>query len=128
MKYLVDTHVLIWAVLNSSKLTPRARELLSDARSEYYFSTASLWEIAIKRAKNPDKIPIAAWDALALFTESGFRELAISSRHAIVTGELPEIHNDPFDRMLLAQAKTEGMPLITHDGPMTAYGDYVIGV
>ena len=128
MKYLVDTHVLIWAVLNSSKLPPRARELLSDASSEYYFSTASIWEIAIKRAKNPDKIPIAAQEALALFTQSGFRELAISSRHAIATGELPEIHNDPFDRMLLAQAKTEDMHLLTHDGPMAAYGDFVISV
>ena len=128
MKYLVDTHVLIWAVMNSSKLPSQARELLSAVDSEFFFSTASIWEIAIKRAKHPDKIPIAAQEALDLFTDAGFRELAISSRHAIVSSELPEIHNDPFDRMLIAQAKTEGMRLLTHDGFMSAYGDFVIGI
>ena len=128
MKYLVDTHVLIWAVMNSSKLPSQARELLSAVDSEFFFSTASIWEIAIKRAKHPDKIPIAAQEALDLFTDAGFRELAISSRHAIVSSELPEIHNDPFDRMLIAQAKTEDMRLLTHDGFMPAYGDFVIGI
>ena len=128
MKYLVDTHVLIWAVMNSSKLPSQARELLSAVDSEFFFSTASIWELAIKRAKHPDKIPIAAQEALALFTDAGFRELAISSRHAIVSSELPEIHNDPFDRMLVAQAKTEGMRLLTHESFMSAYGDFVVSV
>lgn len=125
MKCLVDTHLLLWAVLDSQKLSPKAIVALGEVESEYFFSAASIWEIAIKRSKHPDKIPVSGSEALRLFLNAGFKELMISSEHAKATQELPGIHADPFDRMLIAQAKTEGMKLLTHDGNMAAYGDFV---
>ena len=72
MKYLVDTHLLIWTVLNSSKLSDRARAVLSQTNGEYCFSAASIWEIALKRAKHPDQFPLSAREARELFLAAGF--------------------------------------------------------
>lgn len=128
MNYIVDTHLLIWSVLRSACLSPQARCLLSETASRYFFSAASIWEIGIKHSKKPDDIPLAAEEARELFVEAGFEELPVAARHAVVVETLPPVHGDPFDRILVAQAMTEGCTLLTHDHLMSPYGNFVITV
>ena len=128
MKYLVDTHLLIWTVLNSSKLSDKARAVLDQANGEYYFSAASIWEIALKRTKHPDLFPMSAREARELFLAAGFAELDVSSSHCAAVDALPPIHGDPFDRLLIAQALSEGMKLVTHDRMIVQYGDVATAV
>ncbi len=128
MKFLVDTHILIWAVLNSSKLSDRARAVLNQADGEYCFSAASIWEIALKRMKHPDQFPVSACEARELFISAGFEELSVSSSHCAEVESLPPIHGDPFDRILIAQALREGMKLVTHDRMVVQYGDVAVAV
>lgn len=128
MKYLVDTHLAIWSVADSAKLSAKAVRLMGDAGAVFYFSAASVWEIAIKQAKRPEDIPIGAEEARDLFLEAGYLEMPVLSSHSILAGRLPPVHADPFDRMLVAQAKTEGAKLLTHDHVVQQYGDFVIRV
>lgn len=128
MKYLIDTHLLLWAVLDSARLSEKARRLLADADAEYYFSAASVWEIAIKRAKNPGILPFGADTARDLFLSAGFSELEIAAASCAAVEHLPPIHADPFDRILVAQATTAGMTLLTHDRLLAPYGDFVVKV
>ena len=128
MKLLVDTHLLIWSIATPSKLSEAARKVLTDVNSDCYFSSATIWEIAIKHKKHPDDMPISAEVARRLFTESGCSELPVFSRHSAAVERLPALHADPFDRMLIAQAQVEGMKLLTHDGIIPGYGDFVVKV
>lgn len=128
MKYLVDTHLAIWSVADSRKLSATAVKIMGDGRALFFFSAASVWEIAIKRAKRPEEIPLCADEARRLFAEAGYRELPVTSRHSAAVERLPPIHADPFDRMLVAQAQTEGMILLTHDHVIPQYGDFVVKV
>ncbi len=128
MNYLVDTHLAIWSVADSGKLSAKAARFLCDRRASFFFSAASVWEIAIKRSRHPDEIPLGAGEARSLFLEAGYHELPVSSLHAAAVEDLPPIHFDPFDRMLVAQARTEGMALLTHDHVLPRYGDFVIEV
>ena len=128
MKYLVDTHLLIWTVLNSSKLSDRARAVLGRADGEYCFSAASIWEIALKRTKHPDQFPLSAGEARNLFLAAGFTSLDVSSSHCAAVDGLPPIHGDPFDRLLIAQALSEGMKLVTHDRMVVQYGNVAVAV
>ena len=123
MKYLIDTHLLIWTVLNSAKLSAKARSILSQDDATYFFSAASIWEIAIKRAKNPALLPFDAASARELFLATGFSELGITAEHCAAVESLPAIHADP-----IAQAKTDGYILVTHDRFVTSYGDFIIMV
>ena len=128
MKYLVDTHLLIWTVLNSSKLSDRAQNVLCQTNGEYFFSAASIWEIALKRTKHPDQFPMSAREARELFLAAGLEELGVSSSHCAAVEGLPPIHGDPFDRLLIAQALSEGMKLVTHDRMVVQYGDVAVDV
>jgi len=128
VKYLVDTHLAIWSVADSGKLSATAAELLGDNRSRFFFSAASVWEIAIKRTKHPDAIPIGADEARCLFLEAGYRELPVTARHSAAVELLPSLHADPFDRIIVAQAQLEGMKLLTHDHLIPQYGDFVVRV
>lgn len=128
MKYLIDTHLLIWAVADSGKLSPIARRIFSDPKAECFYSAASIWEISIKRMKHPDKMPLSGVQARKLFLEAGFLELPITSVHAVSVTDLPDVHGDPFDRMLIAQAGIEGMTLVTHDAMVAKYGCGIIEV
>ncbi len=128
MRYLVDTHVLIWATMDSEKLSNAARETLCKGDGEYYFSAASIWEIALKRTKHPEQFPFTAAAARKLFLAAGFVELAVSARHSAAVEDLPKIHGDPFDRMLVAQALSENMKLVTHDRMILQYGDMAVEV
>jgi PIN domain nuclease of toxin-antitoxin system len=118
-RLLVDTHALLWWLTDDPSLSSSAREALADPSYEPLVSTASLWEIAIKRSLGkltaPDDLP----DQIA---NAGFAWLPISAAHAWQVRDLPGHHCDPFDRMLVAQALVERLPVITTDNRFNDYG------
>ena len=126
MRLLIDTHIALWAIADDRRLSLRARQLLLDSENQVHVSAASIWEIAIKRQKNPAVMPIDSNDALAAFTQSGFLFLPISPAHAVATQRLPALHADPFDRMLIAQAQCEPLHLLTADARLASYSDLVM--
>ncbi len=125
MRLLIDTHIFIWSVTASRKLTAATRALLNAADS-VHVSSASIWEIAIKsrlgRIEGDASAFAAAIDA------SGFHELAVSARHAAAVAGLPLHHTDPFDRLLLAQAFTEPLRFVTADRALAVYGGAILVV
>ena len=125
MRLLLDTHILLWALTDDPRLSPRVRGLLLDPQNEVYFSVASIWEIAIKRSLRREDMPISAEQAIHLFHEAGYKELPISATHAASVETLPPIHADPFDRMLVAQALSEPLILITHDRIVASYNSNI---
>ena len=128
MNLLLDTHVALWAITDSPKLPPKARELIASPKTNVWISTASIWEIAIKHSLGRGDMPISAQDALHYFSESGYRRLPIEAEHAVAVEDLPVHHNDPFDRILVAQALMEPMRLMTHDALVALYSDTIIKV
>lgn len=128
MNLLLDTHVALWAITDHPKLTKKARELIESPRSTVWISAASLWEIAIKHGLGRGDMPVSGQDALRYFRESGYRFLAIEPEHAAAVEDLPAHHADPFDRILVAQALTEPMRLITHDPLIARYSDTIIEI
>lgn len=119
MKLLLDTHVFLWAVGADRRLTATARAWISSAES-VHVSAASIWEIEIKARLGKIKVDAAA---LANAIEaSGFLELPVTARHAASVARLPLHHTDPFDRLLLAQAFSEPLHLLTADAALAAYG------
>ena len=122
MKYLLDTHIILWSALDVKKLSRKAKIILENPDNVLYFSPISLWEISIKHAKHPEQMPITSERAKDLALKMGFIELPVRSRHGVDIANLPEIHNDPFDRMLITQARSEGIGLISHDDKVIAYG------
>jgi PIN domain nuclease of toxin-antitoxin system len=119
MKLLLDTHVLLWAAIG--QLPKKARGLIEDTANRLFFSPASLWEIAIKRALKRDDFQVDAALLYAGLLESGYEELPMTGRHVLFIDTLPPIHKDPFDRVLIAQALAEEMTFVTADGKLTAY-------
>ncbi len=125
MRILLDTHVLLWAVAQSSRLPQDARRLLEDPDNVLFCSTASLWEIAIKAGlgRKDFKVDIPALrKALA---EMEIEELPVQGSHAELLPKLPAIHKDPFDRMLVAQSMAEPLVLLTNDAVLAGYWDGV---
>ncbi len=123
MRLLLDTHILLWVMLDDTQLSARARSLLSDADS-LHVSTVSLWELAIKRSLGKLKLDVDALDAH--LSGNAIEPLAISRAHARRLRMLPVLHGDPFDRMLVAQALSEPLHLLTHDAALAPYSDLVI--
>lgn len=126
MNLLVDTHVALWALVDSPRLSAEARRWLTGERCTLHVSAASLWEIAIKHALGRGDMPVSAEQALVQFRASGLRLLPVQPEHAVAVSGLPPIHADPFDRLLVAQALTEPMRLLTHDALIAHYSDTVI--
>ena len=122
-RILLDTHVLLWWLADSPLLGARARSLIADTRNPIYVSAATTWEIAIKRAKGMLEAPD---DMDRIVEDEGFEKLPITLFHGEQAGSLPEIHRDPFDRMLIAQAQAEGLELLTKDSEIPAYNIKVI--
>ncbi len=118
MNLLLDTHVLLWALDQPEQLDGTAREAIRDARNRVVVSAASAWEIAIKRGLG--KLRFEA-DLGAVLDAVGFDALSIGFEHARVAGELPGVHRDPFDRMLVAQAQIEALTLVTRDVVFARY-------
>lgn len=118
MKLLLDTHALIWAATDPDRLSPKAREAIGDTGNDVWVSAISGWEIVIKRARgrltfpDPDR---------TMLRHLGFTELPIELAHAAEVGRLPDVHRDPFDRMLVAQARHERMKLVTADQTLAEY-------
>jgi PIN domain nuclease of toxin-antitoxin system len=115
---LLDTHALLWSVGDENLLPPATHEVLSAGVVPAYVSVASIWEIAIKRASGKLDAPESLLDKVAA---ARFIELRITFEHAIRAGALPPHHRDPFDRMLVAQAQSEGLTLVTNDKRIVVY-------
>jgi PIN domain nuclease of toxin-antitoxin system len=121
MKYLLDTHLLLWAAGDPARLPAEARALIDAADSELFFSAASLWEIAIKRGLGRDDFRVDARVLRRGLLDNGYSELPLASAHAVAIEGLPPIHRDPFDRVLVAQATVEGITLLTADSMVGQY-------
>jgi len=116
---LLDTHALLWWRGDYRRIGTLVREEIANPEVAVFFSVASVWEIAIKRAKGKLDVPENLLDTMG---QRGFSELPVFSRHALLAGALPRHHADPFDRMLIAQARSEGLTLVTGDERIAAYG------
>jgi PIN domain nuclease of toxin-antitoxin system len=121
VRLLLDTHLLLWAALFPERLSEAARALMNDQRNEPIFSAASLWEIAIKSALGRDDFRVDPRHLLRGLRDNGYTELPVTSDHAVTIDALPPIHKDPFDRLLLAQAISEGIILLTTDAQLARY-------
>lgn len=121
MKLLLDTHVLLWAAGEPARLSASARRLINDADNEPFFSVASLWEIAIKRGLGRKDFQVDARLVRRGLLDNGYSELPIMSDHVVAVEDLPAIHKDPFDRLLVAQATVEGITLLTLDLVVARY-------
>jgi len=119
MKLLLDTHILLWSAID--KLPVGAAEYILDESNTLYFSLASIWEIVIKRGLNRPDFCVDPYMLYNGLLDNGYEELPITSSHVLAIGTLPDIHKDPFDRLLLAQAISEKIHLLTSDTQMTQY-------
>lgn len=120
MRFLLDTHFVIWIPLDDRRINRVARALITDVDNEFLFSAASLWEIAIKRSRFAG----FAYDPREIRSQmlaNGYEELPVEGKHALAIDSLPAIHKDPFDRILIAQAVVEGVTLLTDDRVVAQY-------
>ena len=121
MKFLLDTHLLLWAANEPERLSPRAVTLMSDPDHELLFSAASLWEISIKNGLGRADFKVDTRRLRRGLLDNDYTELAITSAHAVFVESLPLIHKDPFDRILVSQASVEGITLLTADSTVAKY-------
>ena len=121
MILLLDTHLLLWAAGFPERLSAEARALIDSAENRLFFSAASLWEITIKRGMGRDDFQVDPRLLRRGLLENGYAELPICGEHALAIDDLPPIHKDPFDRMLVWQCIQRGMTLLTKDSAMTEY-------
>lgn len=126
MNLLLDTHVALWAITDDPKLSTKAREMLLAPRSNVWVSAVNVWEIAIKYSLGREVMPISGQEALKYFRSAGYQFLAVEPEHAAIVGDLENHHQDPFDRLLVAQALVEPMRLLTHDVLVSRYSDTII--
>ena len=129
MRLLLDTHVLLWALTRSERLSRKGWDLLEDEYNPLIVSAVSIWEIAIKHGRGQglrNAMPISGKQALVDVRAADFDLLAITHEHCATVDNLPLHHRDPFDRLLVAQSRCESMHLLTHDAKLAAYGDFVI--
>lgn len=128
MKILLDTHIALWAIADTAKLSKEVIKILEKESNEVFYSVASVWEVAIKHKIKPENMPVSEEEFVELCENTGFIRLPIESAHifmlkTLVRSKDAPKHNDPFDRMLLAQAKYEDLNLITHDSQFPYYGE-----
>lgn len=125
MKLLLDTHLLLWAAGRPDLLSAEALALIGDTGSELAFSAVSLWEVAIKNALGRADFSVNLRALRRGLLENGYREVPVLGEHALALETLPPHHRDPFDRMLVAQARIEGITLLTSDATLARYGEPV---
>lgn len=128
MKLLLDTHIALWAIANTARLSSEVISLLEAEGNQVFYSAASVWEIAIKHKIKPDNMPISEEEFVRLCESTGFACLPVKPEHVFWIKTLTRAmdapkHNDPFDRMLLAQAKCENLKFMTHDSLIPYYGE-----
>ncbi|MEH1127634.1 type II toxin-antitoxin system VapC family toxin [Micromonospora sp. CPCC 206061] len=117
MRLLLDTHVVLWWLADDPTLSDTLKSVL-DSEPDVYLSPVTVWEIAIKQAAGKIKEPA---DLPERLRNSGFKELSVTSEHAVAAGRLPMLHRDPFDRMLVAQARCADLMLVTRDADIRRY-------
>jgi len=122
VKLLLDTHLLLWAAGFPDRLSAEARALIETPQHVLSFSAASVWEIAIKCGLGRNDFQVDARLLRRGLLDNGYSELPIRSEHAVAIDSLPILHNDPFDRLLIAQAMVEGITLLTADAMVAQYG------
>lgn len=125
MRYLIDTHVLVWFVSEPKRLTEEMHDALRDFDNEVWVSAATFWEIAMNRSRGRMTFHGKMSESLRV---ASFLELPVRGAHYEAAVALPEIHKDPFDRLLVAQALVEGLTLVTHDRMLAAYNVPMIRV
>ena len=119
MKLLIDTHLLLWAA--ADMLPEEAIPYFIDENNELFFSSASIWEIVIKKGLNRPDFQVDPAELYHGLLDNGYTELTVTSHHALLVADLPPVHKDPFDRILIAQAKAEGISLISSDKIFSQY-------
>jgi len=121
VKLLLDTQLLLWAAGATERLSAEALGLLNNAENDLLFSAASIWEVAIKNSLGRDDFQVDPRLLRRGLLDNGYTELPIASQHAVGIDSLPWLHKDPFDRLLLAQALSEGITLVTADAQLAQY-------
>ena len=120
MKLLLDSHAFIWWLAEDPKLSDGARQAVADPSSIVHVSAATVWELSIKASLG--KLDLDGADLLEEIEENSFVELSMTARHSLAAATLPRHHDDPFDRMLIAQGQIEGLTIVTRDPVFRAYG------
>ena len=128
MKLLLDTHILLWAAGQPEKLPESGRKMLLDNRNTLFFSAANIWEIVIKKGNGRDDFKVDPERMRKMLVLNDYKELAITTEHVLRVSALPPLHKDPFDRILIAQARSEGMLLMTVDAAVIDYGEGIQAV
>lgn len=131
MNLLLDTHILIWTLNEDPRLSEKARGLILDPDNFIYYSTVSIWEVAIKHANHPENVTFTGKELSRYCQEAGFLSVEMRDKHVYALETLTRAadappHHDPFDRMLIAQAKAENMSFLTHDSLLSAYNEKCI--
>jgi PIN domain nuclease of toxin-antitoxin system len=121
MNFLIDTQLAIWALFDDPRLSRTAQQILDAPENRFQFSVCSIWEIAIKRRLNRPDFQFDPREVREHLLRNGCEELTILSKHAVEVDSLPPIHKDPFDRLLIAQARVEGIILLTCDPVIAKY-------
>ena len=125
MRLLLDTHLLLWAVASSGRLSPHVRSSIEDPQNDVHYSAASVWEIAIKSGLRRKDFRVDLSLLHSSLQAMGLSELPVRAEHALAVTHLPPIHRDPFDRLLVAQSIVEPMVLLTNDAVLAPYGPVV---
>jgi PIN domain nuclease of toxin-antitoxin system len=121
VRLLLDTHLLLWAAGPLHRLSTEARGLIDDPENELWFSAASLWEVAIKYGRGRDDFQVDPRLLRRGLLNNGYHELSVTGEHAVAVANLPPLHRDPFDRILVAQSIVEGITLLTTDPRVAQY-------
>ena len=121
MKLLLDTHLLLWATLNNERLPSRAAAMIQDVGNTPHFSAVAIWEIAIKSSLKRESFRLEPLSLRRQLLEADYVELTVTGKHAAAVARLPNLHKDPFDRLLVAQALEEDMLLLTSDAKLATY-------
>lgn len=131
MKILLDTHIALWAITDNEKLPYNFINIINDSQNEIFYSLVSVWEIAIKHFIKPEIMPITEEQFIENCSKSGFKQLYIKMNHIFNIKYLKRDintpkHNDPFDRLLISQAKTDNFMFLTHDSLLSYYNESCI--
>ncbi len=125
MKLLIDTQILLWSLMEPKKMSSMGRELVSAPENTVFLSAVSMWEIRIKESIGKLELPLKFAEQVAAL---GFEDLPLTTQQTEILRGLPLLHRDPFDRILVAQAKAEGLKLLSADSRLADYGEFVIPV
>ena len=131
MNILLDTHVALWAISDDERLSEEAKEIILDPDNTIYYSAVSVWEVLLKHNSTSNNLTLSAGDFIEYCKESGYYSLNMTEKHIMAVDTLQrkkseKEHNDPFDRLLVAQAKSEGFSFVTHDSLIPGYDEKCI--